>query len=247
MAGNNNGPEYELLIKLILTGDSAVGKTNLLTRFAHNEFHFDTKSTIGVEFGTKTFEVDDGKVVKVQIWDSAGQERYRALMSAYYRGAGGALLVYDITERSTFENISHWLREVRDHCSDDTVIMLVGNKRDLKSQREVSVQEAKEFCQLHKLFFIETSALNDNNVKIAFETLIKHIYQQTMNNNLQYKYSTRQQQGGGYGTNVNMQNNQNNGENGHEYSSSGKTVIIDIRDDRSNSSGSAKNEKKCCQ
>jgi len=167
--------DWDVLLKVVLIGDSGVGKSNLLSRFTRNEFNLESKSTIGVEFATKSIECD-GKVIKAQIWDTAGQERYRAITSAYYRGAVGALLVYDITKRQSFENISRWLKELRDHADLNIVIMLVGNKKDLRHLREVSADEAKLFCKQHKLFFIETSALNDSNVKVAFETLLKQIY-----------------------------------------------------------------------
>ena len=112
---------------VVLIGDSGVGKSNLLSRFTRNEFNLESKSTIGVEFATRSIQVD-GKTIKAQIWDTAGQERYRAITSAYYRGAVGALLVYDIAKHLTYENVERWLRELRDHADANIVIMLV---RDL--------------------------------------------------------------------------------------------------------------------
>ena len=128
------------MIKLIIVGDSGVGKSNLLSRFTRNEFSLDSKSTIGVEFATKSI-VAEGKTIKAQIWDTAGQERYRAITSAYYRGAVGALLVYDLTKHATFENVERWLKELRDHAEANIVVMLVGNKSDLKPQRAVPTEE----------------------------------------------------------------------------------------------------------
>ena len=122
--------EYDYLFKVVLIGDSGVGKSNLLSRFTRNEFSLDSKSTIGVEFATKSIQAE-GKTIKAQIWDTAGQERYRAITSAYYRGAVGALLVYDLTKHGTFENVDRWLRELRDHAEANIVVMLVGNKSDL--------------------------------------------------------------------------------------------------------------------
>jgi len=116
--------------------------------------------------------------------DTAGQERYRAITSSYYRGAAGALLVYDITHRASYDNITRWLQEVTHYSNENILLMLVGNKRDLKANRAVSTEEAKNFAQLHRLFFIETSAFNDHNVKVAFETIIKHIYLQTIGNSV---------------------------------------------------------------
>lgn len=153
----------------------STSRSNLLSRFTRNEFNLESKSTIGVEFATKNIECDNN-VIKAQIWDTAGQERYRAITSAYYRGAVGALLVYDITKRSSFESISRWLKELRDYADLNIVIMLVGNKKDLKHIRQVTTDEAKAFCKQHRLFFIETSALADTNVKTAFETILKQIY-----------------------------------------------------------------------
>jgi len=166
---------YDYLFKVVLIGDSGVGKSNLLSRFTRNEFNLESKSTIGVEFATKSIQADN-KTIKAQIWDTAGQERYRAITSAYYRGAVGALLVYDITSRISYDNVSRWLKELRDHADQNIVIMLVGNKKDLRHMRMVQTDEAKDFCKQHKLFFIETSALSDSNVNTAFETILKEIY-----------------------------------------------------------------------
>lgn len=130
---------------MVLIGDSGVGKSNLLSRFTRNEFNLDSKSTIGVEFATRSIQVD-AKTIKAQIWDTAGQERYRAITSAYYRGAVGALLVYDISKHQTYENVQRWLKELRDHADANIVIMLVGNKSDLRHLRAVPTEEAKQFA-----------------------------------------------------------------------------------------------------
>ncbi|KAK9451958.1 ras family-domain-containing protein [Limtongia smithiae] len=167
--------EYDYLFKAVLIGDSGVGKSNLLSRFTRNEFNLESKSTIGVEFATRSIEVD-GKTIKAQIWDTAGQERYRAITNAYYRGAVGALLVYDITKNSTYENATRWLKELRDHADSNIVIMLVGNKSDLRQQRAVSTEEAEAFARENNLSFIETSALNASNVEEAFKTILTEIY-----------------------------------------------------------------------
>lgn len=132
-------------ISVVLIGDSGVGKSNLLSRFTRNEFNLDSKSTIGVEFATRSIQVD-AKTIKAQIWDTAGQERYRAITSAYYRGAVGALLVYDISKHQTYENVTRWLKELRDHADSNIVIMLVGNKSDLRHLRAVPTEEAKQFA-----------------------------------------------------------------------------------------------------
>lgn len=170
----DDDPDY--LFKVVLIGDSGVGKSNLLSRFTRNQFNLESKSTIGVEFATKSI-LYDGKKIKAQIWDTAGQERYRAITSAYYRGAMGALLVYDLSKRLSYENVSRWLKELRDHADPNIVIMLVGNKKDLRHMRQVQTDESKEFCRQNNLYFIETSALLDANVTEAFEKILQEIYQ----------------------------------------------------------------------
>lgn len=174
---------------MVLIGDSGVGKSNLLSRFTRNEFNLDSKSTIGVEFATRSIQVD-AKTIKAQIWDTAGQERYRAITSAYYRGAVGALLVYDISKHQTYENVQRWLKELRDHADANIVIMLVGNKSDLRHLRAVPTEEAKQFASEcwgafyqgdmglmiikgdNNLSFIETSALDASNVELAFQNIL---------------------------------------------------------------------------
>ncbi|ONK57764.1 uncharacterized protein A4U43_C09F3850 [Asparagus officinalis] len=167
--------EYDYLFKVVLIGDSGVGKSNILSRFTRNEFCLESKSTIGVEFATRTLEVE-GRTIKAQIWDTAGQERYRAITSAYYRGALGALLVYDITKPTTFENISRWLKELRDHADSNIVIMLIGNKTDLKHLCAVASEDAQSFAEKEGLCFIETSALEAVNVEKAFQIILGEIY-----------------------------------------------------------------------
>ncbi|CAH9113717.1 unnamed protein product, partial [Cuscuta europaea] len=168
--------DYDYLFKVVLIGDSGVGKSNLLSRFTRNEFSQECKSTIGVEFATRTIQVEDDKIVKAQIWDTAGQERYRAITSAYYRGAVGALLVYDITRQITFENVERWLRELRDHTDQNIVIMLVGNKADLGHLRAVPTASSMAFAERENTFFIETSALEALNVENAFTEVLTQIY-----------------------------------------------------------------------
>ncbi|CAN6336803.1 unnamed protein product, partial [Urochloa humidicola] len=167
--------DYDYLFKVVLIGDSGVGKSNLLSRFTRNEFSLESKSTIGVEFATRSIHVED-KVVKAQIWDTAGQERYRAITSAYYRGAVGALVVYDVTRHVTFENVERWMRELKDHTDANIVIMLVGNKADLRHLRAVSTEDAKAFAEKENAFFMETSALEAMNVEDAFTEVLTQIY-----------------------------------------------------------------------
>ncbi|GKV28372.1 hypothetical protein SLEP1_g37440 [Rubroshorea leprosula] len=167
--------EYDYLFKIVLIGDSGVGKSNILSRFTRNEFCLESKSTIGVEFATRTLQVE-GKTVKAQIWDTAGQERYRAITSAYYRGAVGALLVYDITKRQTFDNVQRWLRELRDHADSNIVIMMAGNKSDLNHLRAVATDDAQMLAERESLSFLEISALEAFNIEKAFQTILLDIY-----------------------------------------------------------------------
>ncbi|XP_074591314.1 ras-related protein Rab11B-like isoform X2 [Curcuma longa] len=168
--------DYDYLFKVVLIGDSGVGKSNLLSRFTRNEFSLESKATIGVEFATRTIQVNE-KVVKAQIWDTAGQERYRAITSAYYRGAVGALVVYDITRNVTFDNIERWLKELREHTDSSIVIMLVGNKADVRHLRAVNTEDATTFAGKENIFFMETSALESTNVEQAFIEVLNQIYQ----------------------------------------------------------------------
>jgi len=167
--------KIDYVFKVVLIGDSAVGKSQMLARFARNEFSLDSKATIGVEFQTRTLVIDH-KSVKAQIWDTAGQERYRAVTSAYYRGAVGAMLVYDITKRQSFDHIPRWLEELRGHADKNIVIILIGNKTDLEDQRVVPTEDAKEFAENEGLFFLETSALESTNVEEAFSTVLTEIF-----------------------------------------------------------------------
>lgn len=174
-SSDEEGAGEEYLFKIVIIGDSAVGKSNLLSRYARNEFNPHSKATIGVEFQTRTLVIQH-KSVKAQIWDTAGQERYRAVTSAYYRGAVGAMLVYDITRRQSFDHIPRWLDELRSHADKNIVIILIGNKTDLENQRAVPTEDAKEFAQKEGLFFLETSALDATNVESAFLTVLTEIF-----------------------------------------------------------------------
>ncbi|KAL3375251.1 hypothetical protein AABB24_006637 [Solanum stoloniferum] len=179
--------ECDYLFKSVLVGDSAVGKSNLLSRFARNQFQLDSKPTIGVEFAYRNIRVGD-KLIKAQIWDTAGQERFRAITSSYYRGALGALLVYDITRRTTFENLRKWLHELREYGSSDMVIVLVGNKSDLSnSSRQVNIEDGQSLAQLEGLSFLETSAMENLNVEEAFLQMINKIHEIVSQKSLEAK------------------------------------------------------------
>ncbi|KAF5186890.1 Ras-related protein rab-11a [Thalictrum thalictroides] len=168
--------DFDYLFKVVLIGDSGVGKSNLLSRFTKNEFSLDYRSTIGVEFGTRSLNID-GKIVKTQLWDTAGQERYRAVTGAYYRGAVGALVVYDVTQHSTFVNVEKWLKELRENATDrNLVVMLIGNKSDLGHLVAVSTEVGTSFAKKESLYFMETSALESTNVDNAFAEILTRIY-----------------------------------------------------------------------
>ncbi|KAI5071209.1 hypothetical protein GOP47_0013460 [Adiantum capillus-veneris] len=169
------GSKVDYIFKVVLIGDTAVGKSQLLKRFSQKEFSMESRATIGVEFQTRTVFLD-GKTIKTQIWDTAGQERYRAVTSAYYRSAVGALLVYDITKEQSFEHVPRWLDELKIHADSNLVVMLVGNKCDLNNLRAVSTEEAKAYAEKEGLFFLETSALDATNVETAFVTVLIEIY-----------------------------------------------------------------------
>jgi Ras-related protein Rab-11A len=167
---------YEFLFKLILIGDSSVGKSNILLQYLKGKFDANSKATVGVEFGTKNIEINNKKI-KIQIWDTAGQERYRSITSAYYRGAKGAFIVYDITRKETFDNIDKWVADLKNNGDDNISIVLIGNKSDLDEKREVSKEEGVQKSEEFKTAFMETSALNGDNIDKAFDELIEQIYQ----------------------------------------------------------------------
>lgn len=171
--------DFDHVIKVILLGDSSVGKTNIISRFCKDEFLVESKSTIGVEFASKLIELNNKKVVKMQLWDTAGQDRYRAITNSYYHRAQGALVVFDITKISTFRNIDKWVSQLREHAGPDITLVLVGNKSDLKTLRAVSMEEALEkAANLGNTEYIETSALQNSHISETFTNLVNRVYDQ---------------------------------------------------------------------
>ena len=166
---------YEMMFKVVLVGDSFVGKTNIMSKYLKNEFHDDSKATVGVEFGSKQFNID-GHTIKAQIWDTAGQERYKAITSAYYKGAKGAFVVYDITRKGSFESVEKWVNDLKAAADKSLTIILVGNKCDLEDQRQVTKEQGEEKANHLELAFMETSAFSGENLDKAFELMIKQVY-----------------------------------------------------------------------
>lgn len=167
---------YEYLFKYIIIGDTGVGKSCLLLQFTDKRFQPVHDLTIGVEFGARMININQ-KPIKLQIWDTAGQESFRSITRSYYRGAAGALLVYDITRRETFNHLASWLEDARQHANPSMTIMLIGNKSDLSHRRAVSTEEGQQFAKEHGLIFLETSARTAYNVEEAFINTAREIYQ----------------------------------------------------------------------
>ena len=191
----------DYLFKIIILGDCAVGKSNIASKYSKNIFNKSSKSTIGVELITKIFRYE-GKIIKVNIWDTAGQERFTSMITTYYKGAIGALLVYDITRKYTFDNIDKWIKELISINSNKISISLIGNKSDLSLLRQVSKDEAEKKANKYGIKFYETSALDSTNIKNAFEDMIKDIFIKTKNN---FYFEEINQNG--YGFDLNEQKN----------------------------------------
>ncbi|EYC37771.1 hypothetical protein Y032_0766g2167 [Ancylostoma ceylanicum] len=169
---------YDLLFKLLLIGDSGVGKTCILYRFSDDAFNTTFISTIGIDFKIKTIELR-GKKIKLQIWDTAGQERFHTITTSYYRGAMGIMLVYDITNAKSFDNIAKWLRNIDEHASEDVVKMLLGNKCDMTERRVVSRERGEKIAKDHDIKFLETSAKANIHIDTAFYDLAEAILDKT--------------------------------------------------------------------
>ena len=162
--------DYEFIFKVLLLGNSNVGKSSLFLRFVDDIWNDTFVPTIGVDFKIKTFDIDE-KRIKMQIWDTAGQERFKNIIASYYRGAHGILLIYDVTDKDSFKNLSNWLIEIEKNASKNVLKFLIGNKTDLEEKRVISYNQAKEFADSYGLKYIETSAKKNLNVNEAFATL----------------------------------------------------------------------------
>jgi len=169
---------YELLYKIIIIGDTGVGKSNILSRYLKDEFREDSKSTVGVELGTKFLKLKD-MGAKLQIWDTAGQERYKSITSSYYKGSHGCFIVYDITNEKTFENVDNWFKQAQKEASKEVSIILVGNKCDLENERKISKEKGEEKAKTLNCPFFETSALSKIKIEDIFTEMINNIFEKT--------------------------------------------------------------------
>ncbi|XP_050738194.1 ras-related protein Rab-10-like [Eriocheir sinensis] len=169
---------YDLLFKLLLIGDSGVGKTCILFRFSDDAFNTTFISTIGIDFKIKTIELR-GKKIKLQIWDTAGQERFHTITTSYYRGAMGIMLVYDITNAKSFDNIAKWLRNIDEHANEDVEKMILGNKCDMEDKRVILKDKGEAIAREHGIRFLETSAKANINIEQAFLELAEAILNKT--------------------------------------------------------------------
>ncbi|KAJ4813873.1 Ras-related protein Rab-11A [Rhynchospora pubera] len=165
----------DCLFNIVIVGDSFVGKSKIIERFTKNEFSYESPATSGLDFRTKTVQQIEGKKVKAKIWDTSGLAKYRAVNYMHYRRVDGAVIVYDVTKKSSFENSRTWLREVRTHARSDVVVMITGNKCDMRYPREVSKEEAKRLTDKVGALFMEVSAREAVNVEEAFDVLLAGI------------------------------------------------------------------------
>ena len=230
--------EYDLMFKILLLGDSGVGKSSLLLRYTKNEFISDMRSTIGVEFALKYITIDNYQL-KIQIWDTAGMERYRSITNAYYKGAKGVIVLYDICRKKSFENVDKWIDDFKSKADDDAVIILIGNKSDLDDKREVSKEEGESKAQTNKFAFMETSAKGNNNVQKAFETLFGEIVKIYKNKN---NIDLNDNKQGDEGMKKNMK------ENGNTITglAGGYTIQMEVKEDENILDNGDLGKKKCC-
>ena len=165
---------FHYLLKFVIIGDSGVGKSNILLRYIYNSFSEEFKTTVGVEFGAKNIEIDK-KVYRIQIWDTAGQENFRSIARAYYKNSVCACVVYDISKRSSFEDIQVWIDDCTKQTAKSVLLFLIGNKSDLNDEREVTYEEGEAYAKSHKMMFLEASAKTGFNINEIFEKSVRQI------------------------------------------------------------------------
>lgn len=166
----NMSNDYDYLVKCLIIGDSGIGKSAMMVRFADDVYNPEYISTIGVDFKIRTIQ-HRNKTLKLQIWDTAGQERFRAITTSYYRGSHTIIVCYDMTDRSTFENLDKWLGEIEKYASKTAILVLCGTKSDLTFMRKVSESEGEEYAKSKNMIFVETSAKNNSNITELFNTI----------------------------------------------------------------------------
>ena len=167
--------DSELVFKILLLGDSEVGKSCFLMRYSENVFIENYITTIGLDYKLKTVKLDSGKSIKVQLWDTAGQDKYRTIAKNYYKGSHGILLLYDITKQSSFDNIREWVRDIKEEVSEKAIIFLIGNKIDMDEQRKITKEKGEELAEEYKIPFFEASAKSGENVDEVFKALYNKI------------------------------------------------------------------------
>jgi small GTP-binding protein len=168
------GRKFDYSLKIVVVGDSGVGKTCFLIRFVREFFDGDSQPTLGVEFLTKIIQTERHRI-QLQLWDTAGQELFRAVTRGYYRGSAGALVLFDVTSRDTFDNIGHWMQDIKDVARSDVVTLLIGNKADLADNRKISYAEADAFAKANGMIYFEASAKTGTNVPEAFDACVTSI------------------------------------------------------------------------
>ena len=167
--------DSDIVFKILMLGDSEVGKSCFLMRYSDNVFVENYITTIGLDYKLKTIKLDSGKIIKVQLWDTAGQDKYRTIAKNYYKGSHGILLLYDTTKMSSFENIREWIQDIRQEVSPKSIIFLIGNKIDLTEQRKISKEQGEELAEEFKIPFFEASAKSGENVDEVFKALYEKI------------------------------------------------------------------------
>lgn len=178
------GRKFDYSLKVVAVGESGVGKTCLLIRFVRDQFDDNTQSTLGVEFMSKIIQTEKNRI-QLQLWDTAGQELFRSVTRGYYRGSAGALILFDLSNRDSFENVEKWLQDVRDVAREDVVIVLIGNKSDLANKRQVSKEEAEEFAKKCNMAYFEVSARTGENVQEAISACVELIEKNLNTNDFQ--------------------------------------------------------------
>ena len=167
--------QKEFIYKILLLGDSSVGKTCFLMRYTDNTFQDIHMSTIGLDYKLKNVQLENGKMVKIQVWDTAGQDRFRSITKNYYKGAHGIILIYDITENKSFENVKNWMNQIKEEVPDKVTIVLVGNKKDDEEHRKVTTEQGESMAKEFGVMFFECSAKTGENIDGIFNDLVKKV------------------------------------------------------------------------